>query len=248
MGICRTRFKKDIVTEFMPARNRKSGKVMIYCGGVPGVPHKDETLEFWAARDYWTFFPRYRGTWESAGIFLKESPENDLLDVIDGLSAPFKDYWSDRMFKFRPESITVVGTSFGGPAALLASRDVRVQKAVCVSPVVDWIAEDKNDPLDHLYKILRDGYGAAYRTRKSDWNKLAKGNFYNPVRHLKELDKSKILVMHAEDDQVVHFKSVNRFVSKLGCRKIFLKRGGHLSSSMLMMPRYCRMLEKFIAS
>lgn len=246
MGICRTRFKKEIITEFMPAKKRKSGKVIIFCAGVPGVPHKDEVLEYWAEQGYWTFFPRYRGTWESHGEFLAESPEQDLMDMIDGLKRPFKDYWSDKTFEVNPSSITVVGSSFGGPAAILATRDPRVDKAICISPVVDWVAEDKNDPLEHLYKILKEGYGAAYRIQKRNWNKLKKGNFYNPVAHLKELDRKKILILHAQDDEVVHIKSVARFVKKLKCKSIFLKRGGHLSSSMLMTPKYSRVMDKFI--
>lgn len=247
MDICRTRFKKEIITEFVPASNKNSKKVMIFCAGVPGVPHKDEVLEFWAKKGYWTFFPRYRGTWESDGIFLAQSPEQDILDVIDCLSDNFKDYWSGQSYQITPKSITIVGSSFGGPAAILASRDPRVNKAICISPVVDWKAEDKSEPLDALYILLQEAYGAAYRLNKKIWNKLANGNFYNPINHIEEIDGQKILIFHAKDDDIVKIKPVKNFALKTKSHFIILNKGGHLSSSILMSKRYYQKVKKFMA-
>ncbi|MFT5387213.1 MAG: pimeloyl-ACP methyl ester carboxylesterase [Lysobacterales bacterium] len=249
MHICRTRFNKDIVTEFVPPANRSSRKVMIFCSGVPGVPCKDDVLEFWAKKGYWTFFPRYRGTWESGGTFLKDSPEKDILDLIDSLCAGvnFEDYWHHKTYKVNPEFITVVGSSFGGPAAILASRDPRVNKAICVSPVVDWVAENKAEPLDILYKLLKEAYGDAYRLNKSSWNKLAKGHFFNPVHHMSELDGNKIIMLHAEDDDIVKYRPVARFAKKIGCDFISFNKGGHLSSSLLLKDRYFKRIQRFLA-
>lgn len=246
MNTCRTRFKKDIVTEFIPPKSRRSGKVMIFCSGVPGSPEKDDVLEFYARKGYWTFFPRYRGTWESSGVFLEHSLEIDLLDVIDSLKTSFKDIWTKKTYRVRPRSITVVGSSFGGPAAILATRDPRVDKAVCISPVVDWIEENKSEPLNELYQIVKQGYGEAYRLNKRNWNRLAKGRFYNPAQHISELDGRKIMIFHAKDDDVVRFKPVARFAKQAGCRLVVLNSGGHLSSSMLTQYRYYWKLRSFL--
>ncbi len=246
MQICRTRFKKEIVTEFVTPSNKKSRKVMIFCSGIPSVPCKDDVLEFWAKKGYWTFFPRYRGTWESEGTFLATSLEQDILDVIDSLSSHFTDYWSGKSYQVQPKSVVVVGSSFGGPAAILASRDPRVNKSICISPVVDWQAEDKSEPLDELYVFLREAYGCAYRLNRQSWNKLAKGNFYNPARHIEEINGQKIMIFHAKDDDIVKIKPVVKFASKTGAHFIVLNKGGHLSSSMLMNNRYYRKVEKFL--
>jgi len=248
MQICRTRFQKDIVTEFVAPRNRKSTKVMIFCSGVPGTPNKDEVLEFYARKGYWTFFPRYRGTWESSGEFLKDSLEKDLFDVIDSLKKSFKDTWTKSSFRVKVKDITIVGSSFGGPAAILATRDRRVRKAICISPVVDWVAENRADPLDELYAILKDGYGGAYRLNKRNWNRLAKGKFYNPVNHIKEIDGKKILIFHAKDDEIVRFKPVARFAEKINCHFVPLQKGGHLSSTMLTSYRFYWKVRKFLQS
>ena len=219
---------------------------MIFCSGVPGHPDKDDVLLFWAQQGYWTFFPRYRGTWESGGTFLKRSLEKDVFDVINALQRPFKNFWTGKTYQVVPQSITVVGSSFGGPAAILATLDHRVSQAICISPVVDWQAENNVDPLDRLYKILRKLYPNVYRLRKRYWNKLARGIFYNPVNHIKTLDPDKIMIFHAKDDTIVHYKPVAKFATTLGCNLISFKNGGHLSSVMLMKKKYYHMVKKFI--
>jgi len=247
MQVCRTRFKKEVITEFIAPRNRKSRKVIIFCSGVPSAPCKDDVLEFWARKGYWTFFPRYRGTWESSGTFLADSPEQDILDLIESLSYPFKDYWGGESYQVKPQSITIIGSSFGGPAAILASRDPRVNQVICLAPVVDWKAEDKSEPLHELYTFLQEAYGNAYRLNKQSWNKLARGHFYNPVNHINELDGQKIMIFHAKDDDVVKIKPVAKFAAKVNCRFITLNKGGHLSSSMLMTKKYYQKVKQFIS-
>src|SRR3990167_11142041 len=85
----RARFAKDIVCEFMPP-TRKSNRVLILCAGAPVYPgRRADLLPFFAAKGYWVFLPRYRGTWESGGVFLKKSPHKDILDVMSGISRGF---------------------------------------------------------------------------------------------------------------------------------------------------------------
>ncbi|HXA84776.1 MAG TPA: hypothetical protein VNZ47_06875, partial [Candidatus Dormibacteraeota bacterium] len=82
----RTRFKKEIVAEFLPPiRPLKRQKVIILCDGMPSMPGKQQLMAFLAAKGYWVFYPRYRGSWESGGKFLQQSPHKDILDVIDEL-------------------------------------------------------------------------------------------------------------------------------------------------------------------
>lgn len=246
MSICRTRFKRQILTEFALPKNLKSKKVIIFCSGVPGSPDKDETLEFWAKKGYWAFFPRYRGTWESHGRFLDHSLEYDLFAVIDGMQKRFKDYWTGRSFLVNPQHVTVVGTSFGGAAAILSTLDARVHKAICISPVVDWREEDKNEPLQDLYKFIRQAYGGVYRINKKNWNRLSQGEFYNPVQHIDKLDASKIMIYHAKDDVIVKYKPVEEFAKTLKCKFLTFNKGGHLSSTLLMKDKHYKQAAKFL--
>jgi cephalosporin-C deacetylase-like acetyl esterase len=246
MHICRTRFKRQILTEFIAPKRKNSRKVMIFCSGVPGSPDKDEVLDFWSRKGYWCFFPRYRGTWESHGRFLDHSLEYDLFAVIAGMQKNFKDYWTGKSYRVHPKKITVVGTSFGGAAALLASLDQRVDKAICISPVVDWVKENETEPLKDLYKFIRQAYGGVYRINKKNWARLAGGDFYNPVAHIGKYDPKKIMIIHAKDDDVVRYEPVAQFAKEVKCRLISLNKGGHLSSSLLMSKKYCQRVKAFM--
>src|SRR5579864_1047805 len=82
----RTRFRKEIVAEFLPPlRGRKTKKLIILCDGMPSLPRKQSLSEFLAAKGFWVIYPRYRGAWESGGEFLERSPHEDILDITDDL-------------------------------------------------------------------------------------------------------------------------------------------------------------------
>ncbi len=249
MHTFRTRFAKDIVAEFLPpARKSKTDKVIIFCDGMPTVPNKRQLLKFFSQKGYWVFHPRYRGSWESSGSFLKISPHKDILDVIDQLPKGFKDLWSGRTYKLKPKSIYVIGGSFGGPAAILVSNDKRVNKVIAISPVVDWQSPSKSEPLGPLLKFVQPAFGQGYRIRKADWQKLSKGKFYNPVAEIKDIDPAKILIIHAKDDDVVSAQSVKKFAAKSGSKLIMRKTGGHLYTMIIITPGLYPKITKFLAA
>lgn len=80
----RTRFRNDIVAEFLPpSRPSKKQKLIVLCDGMPSIPRKQSLAEFLAAKGFWVIYPRYRGAWESGGEFLAKSPHQDMLLVSD---------------------------------------------------------------------------------------------------------------------------------------------------------------------
>ena len=245
--VFRTRFKKEIVAEFAkPAQ--KSNKVMIFCDGMPSAPKKRELMEFFVKKGYWVFHPRYRGSWESDGEFLKISPHQDILDIIDQLPKGFREIGSKLNYKIASSKIHLLAGSFGGPAGLIAGLDNRIHKVVAIAPVVDWQAKSRAEPLDWLYYFVKDGFGNGYRFPKSNWQKLKKGKFYNPVLHIKEFDREKIFIIHAKDDESVSWSSVNKFVKKVGCQYHYFKKGGHISSSVVMKPSLYKKISKFLTN
>ncbi len=249
MQTLRTRFAKDIVTEFLPPMRRtKKDRVIILCTGMPTSPHKDKQLEFFSKKGFWVFFPRYRGSWESDGQFLKISPEQDIQDIIKGLSKPIISLWDKQKFSLKPSKIFVLGASFGGPAAIYSSLSQKVTKIVAISSVIDWRADSKEEPMPLLKKLTREAFGQAYRFTDKRWEELAKGKFYNPVNIQDKVDGSKVLLIHAKDDTLCGYREAKLFARATGSKLITLPRGGHLGTSILTKPRFYNIFKKFINS
>ncbi len=254
----RTRFKKEIIAEFLPphpqagrASRRRGGpsknKVLILCSGMPSVPSKGPLIEFLAKKGYWVLYPRYRGTWESGGRFLKYPLDKDVLDIIDELPRGLKDAYSGKKYRIERPEIYLVGSSFGGPAAILASRDQRVKKAILVSSIVDWTVPSRLERLNWIWKFWREAFGEAIRFDKKDWDKLKKGNFYNPVRHIHEIDGRKLFFIHAKDDRVVTYGPIEKFAKKIGAKLLPLTKGGHFGLAILTKPGIYKKVRQFLA-
>ena len=245
MNILRAKFKKEIISEFLPSL-RPSKKVIIFCGGMPSYPgKKNDLMEFIAKKGFWIFLPRYRGSWESAGSFLKISPHYDIIDIIDQLPKGFYDLWSSKKYKINSPDVYLFGSSFGGPAAILALKDKRVKKAMVFSPVIDWKVESKIESIDWMGKFTREAFGNGYRFSGKDWNKLKSGKFYNPMSEVDSIDGKKLFIIHAKDDDIVYSKPSEDFAEKTGCRFILLKKGGHLPSSLFISPRFWKEARNF---
>lgn len=245
----RTRFKRQIVTEFLPpARPGKKQRVIILCDGMPSIPRKQPLAEFLAGKGYWVFYPRYRGAWESGGEFLAQSPHLDILDVIDGLPKGFRELAFGRRFAVKPDEIFVIGGSFGGPAAILASLDAKVKKVIANCPVVDWSIlpeAEKAETSNHSYAAyIREAFGNGYRLSDRNWRKLRGGKFYNPAYRADEINPAKIMMFHAKDDLNVPYKSVREFAAHTGVKLHTLQRGGHVSTDYVV-RKYWRRIERF---
>lgn len=241
----RTRFKKEIVAGYLPP-SKKSDKVIIFCQGMPTNSSKVDLINFFSKKGYWIFVPRYRGTWESDGDFLKYSPEKDIIDVIDSLPRGFEDAYTGKIHKIKPSRITLIGSSFGGPAAILASRDKRVDAVIAIAPVIDWRKMGRDEPIDWVEKFTRKGFGQGYRFSHQNWKKLSSGEFYSPMHEAASIDGSKVTIFQAKDDGSVPYRTTVSF-SKRTCSRLFLlKRGGHAITGYLTKPSFFKKIKKFL--
>ena len=239
MLMLRTRFAREIVTEFLaPMRVRRKQRVIVLCDGMPSMPKKQGLVEFLARKGYWVFYPRYRGAWESEGEFLKRSPHEDVLEVIGGLRKEFRELAFGRRFRVKADEIFVIGGSFGGAAAILCSLDERVRRVIANCAVVDWAIlsrEQKKETSNPSYAAyIRDAFGRAYRLRERNWKKLNNGKFYSPIYHAAEMEGEKIMMFHAMDDPYVPYRTVEKFARRTGAKLKLLRRGGHLSTDMIV--------------
>ncbi|HEV2988792.1 MAG TPA: prolyl oligopeptidase family serine peptidase [Candidatus Angelobacter sp.] len=248
----RTRFKKEIVAEFLPpARSRQKQRVIFLCDGMPSVPRKQPLAQFLSQKGYWVIYPRWRGAWESDGQFLKLPPQQDLSDIIDELPKGLRESAFGRKFKLAPDEIFVIGGSFGGAAAILASLDPRIKRVIANCPVVDWSIlpkEQKKETSNKSYvAYIRESFGNGYRLSEKNWNKLSTGTFYNPIHHIKELTPEKIMMFHAKDDPYIPWKSVMNFASSAGIKLRLLSRGGHVKTEYIV-QKYWPQIKNFFES
>jgi alpha-beta hydrolase superfamily lysophospholipase len=248
----RTRFKKEIVAEFLPpARSSKQQKAIILCDGMPSIPRKQPLVEYLSGQGYWVFYPRWRGAWESGGQFLERSPHLDILDIVDELPKGIQELAFGRTFNCSPDKIFVIGGSFGGAAAILCSLDRRITKVIANCPVVDWAIlrkEQKKETSNRSYSAyIRAAFGNGYRLSAKNWNKLHGGVFHNPTHHLTQLTPSKILIFHAKDDPYIPWRIVDRFAKRAGIQLKLLPRGGHLRTEYVVQT-YWRQIKTFLNS
>jgi dipeptidyl aminopeptidase/acylaminoacyl peptidase len=217
----RTRFKNEIVAEFLPpSRTQKKQSLIILCDGMPSIPRKQPLSEFLATKGFWVIYPRYRGAWESGGEFLAQSPHDDILDVLDELPKELEEIAFGQRFRLAPHQVFVIGGSFGGAAAILLSLDPRVKRVVANCPVVDWSILDKAEKAEtskeNYADYIREAFGNAYRLSDANWAKLRSGTFYNPWHHRNEIDGSKVLMFHSKDDPNVPYTRTKKFAEITG--------------------------------
>lgn len=248
----RTRFKKEIVAEFLPpVRARKKSRVIILCDGMPSIPRKQPLVEFLAGKGFWVVYPRYRGAWESGGEFLRRSPHEDILDVVDELPNGLVEIAFGRRFPLTPDQIFVIGGSFGGSAAILASLDSRVSKVVASCPVTDWTILDRSEEVETSNKnyaaYIREAFGNGYRLSDANWEKLRSGSFYSPWHRRAEIDAAKVMIFHAMDDPHVPYEGSVRFAKEAGVILKSLRRGGHLRTEFVV-RKYWEGIKKFFDS
>ncbi len=236
MHLKRARFGKDIIAEFLPPK-KPSNKVMVLCDGLPTVPGNSGIVRYFADRGYWTFHMRYKGTWESGGKFLDHSPEQDVLELIKELPKGFISIWDGVEYKIEPSEVVVFGSSFGGTTALMASRSKLVDKVVALSPVINW-RQEADESMEWEHQVIQDGYAQGYRYTKTDWDRLSRGEFFQPAATVDEFDPEKIFLAHAQDDTVVPIGPVQEFVLQVPCKHIYFKKGGHsLGGKIRQFPR-----------
>ncbi len=93
---------------------------------------------------------------------------------------------------------------------------------------------------------IREAFGQGYRLSDRNWKKLQGGKFYNPMHHVDEIEASKIMMFHAQDDPYVPYRTVVKFARLTGAKLKLLRRGGHLSTDMIV-RKYWGEIREFFA-
>lgn len=249
--IFRTRLAQDIVAE-IALPERQTGRIIILASGLPSTPSKRSVLEFLTREGYVVVFPRYRGTWESGGYFLEQSPTNDIRDVIEILQKQ-KRFWctfSQTWIPLQVKHFYLIGSSFGGPAVLTLSERKSVKKVIVLSPVLDREEQSTHESLDEMIQFITESFGMATRLRsQKDWQQLLRKDFYSAPMTLSETAQKKIFLMHCYDDTIVPIAPALEMVkNKKTLTHYFKPHGGHLGLGHITQLFFWHKIKKFLDS
>ncbi len=108
-----------------------------------------------------------------------KSPHEDILDIIEDLPKEMEEIAFGRRFRLSPDKIFVIGGSFGGAAAILASLDPRVQSVIANCPVVDWRILDRSEKVETSKESTPNIFGKRLGTGIASPTRIGK----NSERH-----------------------------------------------------------------
>jgi pimeloyl-ACP methyl ester carboxylesterase len=169
----------------------------------------------------------------------------------DDLPKEIEEIAFGRRFRLSPNQIFVIGGSFGGAAAILASLDPRVKRVIANCPAVDWKILDRSEKVETskegYAEYIREAFGNGYRLSDANWEKLRSGTFYNPWHHRTEITASKVMIFHAKDDPYVPYQGSKQFAEFTGVTLKSPQRGGHVSTEYIV-RRYWTQIKKFFDS
>jgi|SRR3989344_3307627 len=231
---------KGIVCEIaFPKKDKKKGRVVIILPGLPEYPRPKKIIENMARKGYYVIYPRYRGTFESEGEFLKESPAKDIGDLISSIKngEEYEEIYGHKKFKIPVKKITIIATSFGGSVALdLINLNIKIDKIILGSPVTDYKNHGNRgveQDLKNLKNFLLEGFSNLYRFNPSQFDKLIRGDIISfPAKTVGA--SFPIYLVHGKKDKTISFEKSEKFArDHSGIKFISLDNVGHLSLSKL---------------
>lgn len=236
MNIYRGRIN-EIIFEFTPPQKYSQG-IIIICDGLPSVPNRKELMIMLANNGFVSIFPRYKGTWESNGEFLKETPVKDIEEVLQVIKKrEITELYFNRKIKLPNKPVHLLGSSFGASVALALSGNKNISKIVALSAIVDFKEHNKTKNEEDLVwvgEFIRRAFGEGYRFNNKRWNEMIRGNLFNPPQNINQETANNILIGYGKLDSQVNYKKIEKYISNNKINQvIFELNGGHMTFSKL---------------
>lgn len=201
-----------------------SDQALILLDGLPAVPQRVEVMNTLCEKGYSVFYPRFRGTWESTGTFLENSPIEDVLEVAGQIHSGLVVGTVKHQFV----SVYILATSFAGAVALSLPKTTHIQKIVSLSPVFDFM---KVAGIHTLKAHLRNVFTMAYRFEDNRWNDLIQNRICAPVFDFDPTTASQHLVLAGALDKQIPVGGLEGFCKERIVKVKIYQNLGHLSYS-----------------
>lgn len=228
-------FIEKICCEIGIAQNPKA--TLLVCPGLPGIPKEQQLLKKLTEHNYNTIYPRYRGTFESEGLFLRDSPVTELVFLINTLKKKntFKEVYNQTMKQIGLNNIIVLGSSFGADVALGVASRLQVPCFI-LCPVTDYSSvgsEEGEQRVEHLEQFMREGFPFLYRIADDGFEKLRSNKLLLPASDLLENHNKKIILVHGAKDTTVALKRSKSLATFPFVDFFIFDTKGHLTFSSL---------------
>lgn len=234
-------FFGDVGCDVSLPQKQSNKKLVIICPGLPSDPSNYDMMDFLSERGFSCIYVRYSGTWGSYGKFLKNSPAEDVNNIVITISKDklFIDSSNNKKINLDFKEIILLGTSFGGSAVLVSGAKSKfVKKIVALSPIVDYKTHSKNknyseEDLSTLGDYLKRAYGKTYDFDKFSWEKFIAGKLdINPVDYVSELSKKELVLISGKKDKSISVERLKKFFESIQSKRkehYILEDAGHLS-------------------
>ncbi len=229
----------------------RNADAMIIFPGFPSGNDFSDLIAFFYEKGYHVFVPRYRGTYQSSGVFLSKSPVEDMIFFLEGLdSGSARSMWDMKKEAFKINKKILLASSFGGAIALgVAAKYDKISHLILQAPVWDFKlhnADGSEQDLDKTTEFVRSAYKNCYRFRfKNLTKKLGKFDDMDPDFYLPKVKTTPILVMHDPNDKEVALKHTKEKMTTLEKGTYLEHYLGHKLTRDIL-TAYWKDIDKFI--
>ncbi len=219
---------KNLYFTYALSKPRPSYNTIIILDGLPSNPSvKDQLIQKLSQHGLDVFFPRYEGTWESRGEFLKKAPSKAIIEFIKALRSGI--ILNDK--KYIAQKIFILGASFGGGVALDIAGQNIADKICTISPVISF---KKVVGIDTLENYLRVVFPRDYRFNPKNWHRLLEDDLWS-LDDNKIKNSSDILIIAGDADDQIKKADILKFGKKNKIR-ISIYNLGHITLSKITKP------------
>ena len=182
------------VRQYFPAEPLFSHNKVLFFHGYPGSQKNYDLAEHLALKGFECTVWHYRGAWKSEGRYSLVSNYKDTETLLNFLNKKGDGH----------EEISLVGASWGGFVALETfARNPNIRKVVLLAPFINMGSDEKafQTGVRFLSSITKPSIRNYEREDIEKDLRIIERQF-NPLKKLSDLDGSKVLIIHGENDTI----------------------------------------------
>lgn len=219
-------FEYSLVNQLGP---QNASATIVLLDGLPTLPQKKELIQELNKRGYDVFYPRYEGTWESAGEFLDKNPVVLIGQFIQELNGGLELNEKESGKIYKAQDIFIIGSSFGGGVTLSLPDQDYLKKICVVSPLISF---KQVKGIETLEDYIATYYPGAYRFNTENWKLMLKDKLFCPLETT-TIASRKILVIGGKLDNQISITNLTPYCKDKEIKLEVAETMGHISLSKI---------------